>query len=47
MTYPPPLLCGTSHDPREGLWMIEFFFINPQFLFVFVSQCLQREHVHN
>ena len=21
------ILCGTSRNPREGLWMIEFFFI--------------------
>ena len=30
-----PILCGTSHDPREGLWMIQF-----------TKFCLQQNSIH-
>ena len=36
-THRAQIFFGTSRDPREGLWMIEF----SKILFVFVLQCLQ------
>ena len=52
----PKFFCGTSRDPREGLWMIEFSkvclhqnsifenFENPR---IFFLQSTEREHDHD